>query len=568
MENKWTISPYFDTEIEQFEDIHPLIQRILRIRGISNKEDMLDFLSEKPQKTYDPFLMRNMEEATEAILRAIAQKKNIWIYGDYDVDGLTSVCVMMEFINNLTEKCFYYIPSRFEEGYGLNKDALKHIKDSGADLVITVDCGTTSVEEVKYAKEIGLEVIVTDHHNLGEEIPDCLLINPKQKDCQYPYKDICGCGVAFKLVQALQKKTELPKNILLKLLDLVAIATVADIVPLVDENRIFVKYGLYAINDRRRKGLAGLLEGIGLKDKIVNSYHIAFVIAPHLNAGGRIHSAEAGVNLFLSNNDTEINRLTRMLIEFNRERKNLQDEGVKKCSQIVDENHPEDLFLVIDSNDIHEGVTGIIAGKIKDKYYRPTIIVTKSKEEGILKGTGRSIVNIDLYHALKRYENYFIKFGGHAGACGFSMEASKLDELRSLLNEEAKTIKDQNPDYFIKEIYIASELDTTFLTHDFIETLNKLEPFGHKNEKPLFLLKNLTILNEFYMGAQKEHLKLRCSDESGQYFDAIAFNMKAYYKNISITNKKIDLVGFPEINEYNGIRKIQFQVIDMKKSNW
>ncbi|NLK73218.1 MAG: single-stranded-DNA-specific exonuclease RecJ [Clostridiales bacterium] len=564
MENRWTIS-FLDEKIEIFEDIHPIIQRILRLRGFTNKEDMLDFLSDKPQSTYDPSLMKNMDRAADLVLQAVTEGKNICIYGDYDVDGISSVSLMMELFSYLTPNCRYYIPSRFEEGYGLNKEALKHIKEEGTDLVITVDCGAAAIEEVKYAKEIGLDIIITDHHNVREELPDCLIVNPKQKDCMYPFKEICGCGVAFKLAQMIQRKANLNKGLLLNLLDLTAIATVSDVVPLVDENRVFVKYGLSIIRERRRKGLSGLIEGVGLNEKIINAYHIAFILGPHLNAGGRVDTAETGVKLLLSKDKDEINELTRKLVEFNRERKNIQNSGFEKCIEIVDANHREDLFLVLEAQDIHEGVAGIIAGKIKERYYRPTIIVTKSKEEGIYKGTGRSIENLDMFAEMKKFENLFVKFGGHSSACGFSIEINNLFELRKSLNEEMAKIKEKDPDCFIQELKIALELKMQDLTMELIDTLNKLEPFGHKNERPLFLIRSLEIFNVSLMGPKKEHIKFICKDEHENILEAVGFNMSEKYKTLD-NPRKIDLVGFPEKNSYNGVRKIQFLISDFKKA--
>ncbi len=564
MINKWTLDTS-ENEAELYDDIHPLIQSILIQKGIREIKDMVEFLSDKPKKTYDPCLMKNMDESVGIILNAVRHKRNIWIYGDYDVDGLTSVGLLTEVLSCLTERVFYYIPSRMEEGYGLNREALDMIKNRGADLVITVDCGAVSIDEVQYAKEIGLDIIITDHHNVGEVLPDCLMINPKQKDCRYPYKDLCGCGVAFKLAQMIQRKAGLDRKILNRILDLVAIATVSDIVPLTDENRVLVKYGLKEINKRRRKGLSVLLESVGLKYKEVNAYYIAFIIGPHLNAGGRMDTAETGVKLFLSNDEKEARNLARLLVELNRERKNIQDEGYRKCIDAVNQNYSEDLFIVIDSEDIHEGVAGIIAGKIKDKYHRPSIIVTESREEGILKGTGRSIAHIDIHQILKMYDYLFLKFGGHSCACGFSMKPDKLDLLRTSLNKELKKMKESNPEYFENEIKINLELKITDLTLDFIKILKQLEPFGFKNEKPIFLLKGLTIQDEYFMGGEREHLKLVCYDGSGNCLEAVAFNRAEEYKGMEKISE-IDLVGYPEINEYNGTRKIQFLIKDFRKA--
>lgn len=568
MNKKWVLySGENDNNELLYQKISPLMTKILKMKGISDLDEMTDFLSSQPKKTYDPFMMKNMKEVVDVVLSTVKNNKTICIYGDYDVDGLSSVSLMMQLLSQMTTKCFYYIPSRFEEGYGLNKEALKSIKNDGADLVITVDCGSVSVEEVAYAKSIGLDIIVTDHHNTGEATPDCLILNPKQLDCSYPFEHLCGCGVAFKLAQGIQRQAQLPKSILNGLLDLVAIATVADIVPLLGENRTLVKYGLTQINKRKRRGLKTLIEGVGLRSKNINAYHIAYIIGPHLNAGGRIDTAKAGVELFLSNEEAKINQYTRLLIELNRQRKNLQEEGFVKCKEIVEACHKDDLFLVIDSGNIHEGVTGIIASKIKERFYRPTVIVTQSQEKGLLKGTGRSIPSIDIYEEIKKVDHLMLKFGGHKGACGFTIDASNVAKLRGSLNDEMEQIKKNNPEHFVHEITIASQLELKQVTMDLIKELEQLEPYGHKNEKPFFVLQNLSVKNTFYMGDNKQHLKIRCEDDKGNILEAIAFNMSEYYNQLNVMDQCIDIVGYPEINEYNKMVKIQFLMTDIKKTS-
>lgn len=568
MNSKWILYSNVNNNNEtSYKDIPPLIKKILNMKEVYDYQDMVDFLSYQPKKTYDPFLMKNMKEIVNVVLNAIKNNHTICIYGDYDVDGLSSVSLMMELLSHMTPHCFYYIPSRFKEGYGLNKEALKSIKQEGADLVITVDCGSVSVNEVNYAKSIGLNIIVTDHHNIGEELPDCLVLNPNQKDCSYPFKQLCGCGVAFKLAQGIQREAKLSKSVLNDLLDLVAIATVADIVPLLDENRTLLKYGLTVINKRKRKGLKTLIDGVGLKEKNINAYHIAYIIGPHLNAGGRIDSARAGAELFLSQNENKNNQYVRELIELNRQRKNLQEQGFIKCKQIVEQQHIDDLFLVIDSGDIHEGVTGIIASKIKEKFYRPTVIVTQSNKEDILKGTGRSIPGIDLYQEIKKVEHLMVKFGGHKGACGFAISSTNVNELRTNLNNEMKKLNTKNPEQFIHEIIIASQLEVQDVTIQLIHELNQLEPYGYKNEKPFFVIQNLLVKRIFYMGENKQHLKLKCQNISGNILEAIAFNKADYWNQLNITNQHIDIVGTLEINEYKGVKKIQFLIFDIKKSS-
>lgn len=553
------------------EKIHPIIQKILINRGITNDKEIKEFLSSKPKKTYDPFLMKNMNEIVQIIMRYIKEKKNIWIYGDYDSDGISSIALLLNFLGHFTQNLNYYIPIREEEGYGLNCNAIHSINNRGGDLIITVDCGSTSMKEVELAKQLGMDIIITDHHNLSDEIPDCFILNPKQKDCPYPFKSLCGCGVAFKLVQGLQRKLGAPKAYLKEVLDLVALATVSDVVPLVDENRTMLKYGLKALNHPRRPGLRALIEEIGLKDKEITAGHIGFLLGPHFNASGRIHDASVGVELLLTKKKAEIHQLVKYLIRCNQERKILQEKGLEICKDKVEQLYLNDLFLVIDSGSIHEGVIGIIAGKIRDLYYRPTLIVTQSSEEGILKGSGRSIDDIDIYEEMKKCADLFIKFGGHKNACGFSIHRDNLQALRKRLNEQMQEIKHQLPSTFIKTIKIDTQLTPSEITEELIEELRKVEPYGIGNEKPKFLIQQVQVDNErnvVAMGKSGEHVKFKDisnRDKESKAIDAIGFDMAEFYIKHLGCPETIDIVGFPNINEWNGYRNIQFLISDIKK---
>ncbi|MDD3170015.1 MAG: single-stranded-DNA-specific exonuclease RecJ, partial [Eubacteriales bacterium] len=366
--------------------IHPMIREILKHRGVTEEADILEFLSEKPSLTYDPFLLKNLEAGVDFLLSAIKQNKKICIYGDYDADGVTSISLLMEILSNLTENLTYYIPSRFDEGYGLNKDAIELLRSQGTDLILTVDCGSVSYEEVEYGKSLGIDFIITDHHNINDKPADCILINPKQADCSYPFKHLAGCGVAFKLAQGIQRKAGLPKSLLNGVLDLVAIATIGDIVPLIDENRTLTKYGMGIINARRRPGLDRLIKETGLTTEKIKSENIAYIIVPHLNAAGRLLDAKIGVELLLARDEKKITENVAVLIDNNKERKRIQEEAFHKCKEVIATEHSRDLFYIIAPKGIHEGIAGIVAGKIKDEYGRPAIIVTESAD-GCLKGT-------------------------------------------------------------------------------------------------------------------------------------------------------------------------------------
>ena len=389
-------------ESPSIEGIHPNIAKLLASRGVRSREEIDEFLSPEPQKTYDPFLMKGMREAVEKIGMHLRRGSRICIYGDYDVDGVTAICLVFEFLQNLTDNLEWYIPVRQQEGYGLNKEALKTITDRGADLMISVDCGISACEEIRYAREIGLDTIVTDHHTPGDEIPEGIVINPKQPGCPYPYKELCGCGVAYKLIQALQRSFGLPKKTIKKGLDLVGVATIADIVPLLDENRTLVKYGLKAVNARKRVGLASLIHAIGgnFADKPISSTDVAFILGPHINAGGRVDTAESSLKLLMSEDKHEAEALAYKLIDNNNLRKSLQTRGLDLAERNL-KDKDNSLLVLVSGEDIHEGVAGIVAGKLKEEYYRPTLIVTESEKPGVLKGTGRSIDSINLYELLK-----------------------------------------------------------------------------------------------------------------------------------------------------------------------
>ncbi|WP_053955341.1 single-stranded-DNA-specific exonuclease RecJ [Inediibacterium massiliense] len=565
-QTSWEVNE--DIDCKNLKDEKEIIHSILRKKGITNKEEVEEFLSLKPQKTYDPFLMKNMKEIVEKIIYFIKEKKSIWIYGDYDVDGISSISLLVEFFSHFTNNLQYYIPLREEEGYGLNCDAIKEIHQQGAELIITVDCGATSVEEVNLAKSLGMDIIVTDHHNLSDRIPDCLILSPKQKDSIYPFSYLCGCGVAFKLAQAIQKTLHAPKKYLADVLDIVALATVADVVPLIDENRTLLKYGLRAINSMKRPGLRRLIEEVRLLDKEITSGHIGFVLAPHFNASGRIDDAKAGVKLLLSKDPKEIEKLVKHLVDCNHERKKIQEKGLEICKEKVEKEYKEDLFLVVDSEKTHEGVIGIVAGRIRDLYYKPTLIVTDSHEEGILKGSGRSIEDMDIYEEMKKCSDLFLKFGGHKNACGFSIETSKLGLLRERLNMQAIELQKKSPMAFIKRIKVDATLNPSHMTEELVDLLKKLEPFGMGNERPYFLLTDIEVKNkdQVTMGKNNEHLRIK-----GTHFNdhskitAIGFSMAENYKEGLKSADILNLVGYPKINEWNGCKSIQFMILDMKE---
>lgn len=538
-----------------------IIKELLQRRGIVSDFDMEEFLSDRPQRTYDPFLLLNMKAGVDLLLSEIKAGTRICIYGDYDADGVTSICVLSSVIGALTERFTYYIPSRFTEGYGLNCEAIRRLKEEGIGLIVTVDCGSVSYEEVEYAKSIGMKMIVTDHHNIDGRKADCILINPKQQECTYPFKGLAGCGVAFKLAQAVQQTAQLPKSVLNAALDMVAVGTVADVVPLLDENRTLVKYGLNKINAGERLSLRRLIEGISLR--WVNSEHIAFGIAPHINAAGRMDSALEAARLFLSEDEQTIERQVQKLICFNAQRKQKQEEAYRKCLDFIS---GKESFILLEMDDIHEGIAGIVAGKIKERFHRPTAIVTPS-EAGYLKGTGRSIPGVDIFALLKKHEELFVRFGGHQSACGFTIAEEKLPLLREAVQAELAFLLDKNPALFQKTTEWEMKLTPAEVSVGLAKLLEQLEPFGEGNESPRFLLERVWPQSVKYMGAEQTHARFSAVDDDGSRADCVLFQTAQEHREDFCGRYPLNLIGSISLQQWRGQDRVQFVIEEIERWN-
>ncbi len=544
-----------------------ILRTLLHQKGIDTQEDISEFLSDRPQKTYDPFLLYNMEAGVDLLLSEIKKNTKICIYGDYDADGVTSVCILSSVLSHLTSNFIHYIPSRVEEGYGLNKNAVRKLADQGVGLIVTVDCGSVSCEEADLARELGMKMIVTDHHSIDGKKADCIVINPKQKEDSYPFDGIAGCGVAFKLCQALQKRTGLPKSVLNEVLDLLAVGTVADVVPLLDENRTFVKYGLARINAGTRPAMKSLKEGISLKN--VASENIAFGIGPHINAAGRMAEAEEAVQLFISRDPQTIHRQVEKLIHYNTDRKQKQEDAYKRGLAILEEEGREEDFIVLPMTDIHEGVGGIVAGKIKEEKNRPIVIVTPSGE-GFLKGTGRSIDPVDIYAVLKKCDDtygLFERFGGHRSACGFLMAEEKLSLLRQAVQEQMDVLKAEDPHIFDSNVTWDLELDPAEVTVDLAETLDQLEPFGKDNERPKFLLRDVTLQGVRFMGADETHARFTAVSQAGARADCVLFRKAQEWRSLLCSEEPVDLIGSIDVQQWQGRTRVQLMIEEMKAWN-
>ena len=541
-------------------NVSQTIIQLLHNRGIEGEREIQEFLSSKPKRTYNPSLLDDLEAGVDFLLEKIKTGAKICIYGDYDADGITSTTLMLSILGHLMpeERLDYYIPSRFEEGYGLNKDAILSIFKKGFDLIVTVDCGSVSAGEVQYAKELGMDIIVTDHHNITDTMAECLLINPKKPGSKYPFQELCGCGVAFKMAQLIQKKCGLPKHVLTEVLDLVAIGTMGDIMPLVDENRTMAKFGLQVVNSGSRYGLKKLMEGAGLHPGQITSENISYVIVPHLNASGRIEDASQAVELLSAKDgDPETDEIVEDLLFKNRERKRLQQETFEECVEMV-RNSGTDDFLLIESENAHEGIAGIAAGKIKDEFYRPTVLVTPSGDQKqYLKGTGRSIEGVDLYSLLKNHEDLFEKFGGHKSACGFLMKKENFRLLKDGLLADMKVLLTENPALFVRKHPVDMELPFEDISLQLAEELEQLAPFGNKNPKPAFRISPVRIRDVRLMGATGKHVRFNIFDGRGRSLTCVLFNKAEKYMDTLTSGNIVAVIGSLEAQTWQNVTRLQ-----------
>lgn len=543
--------------------IHPKILEILRKRGIEDMEIIEELLSDQPRTTYDPFLLQNMKEAVDLVLFYVKTGKKICLYGDYDADGITSIMILRDVLIKLTDKLVFYIPSRFEEGYGLNKKAIRELKEKGVELIITVDLGSTSFEEVLYAKSIGLEIIITDHHTTSDEDMPALMINPKQKDCKYPFKGLAGCGVAYKFAQGIQRESNLPKTSIRDVLDLLALGTVGDIVPLIDENRTFVKYGLRSLNATKREVLKKIYERISLKEGEISSEQISYGLVPLLNAAGRINEADRALNLFMEEDSSKILSGVEELLTYNSRRKSLQEEAANRLIKKIDSEWAQDNFIIVYDEKTHEGVAGIVAGRLKDYYNRPVAVLTPTAEG--VKGTSRSVEGINLYNVLKNNSELFTKFGGHALASGFLMREEDISSLRIALNEEINELIQSRPELFEREICYDVEMEINDISNEFIQEYNKLAPFGNSWAKPLIKIKNVNLEDIFPMGNSGQYLRFKIVGERGSCIKAVSFIQGDDFREWISPGIKLSVFGSPEIHAFNGPSYPQFNVVDIKR---
>ncbi|MCI9177227.1 MAG: single-stranded-DNA-specific exonuclease RecJ [Clostridia bacterium] len=561
MNKKWEINEENKEQIEEFakeNNLSLLLSSVLLNRGICKKEEVEIFLNPTRDNFHNPFLMPDMEKAVLRILKAIETKEKVLIYGDYDADGITSITVMKKFLAQRGLEVGYYIPNRLNEGYGLNKTAIDTIQKQGYTLMITVDCGISGIEEIRYAMELGIEVIVTDHHEPGEEIPKCLaVIDAKRKDNQYPFNQLAGVGVVFKVIQAISIQLKLDPKEYLKYLDIVCVGTISDIVPLVDENRVIAKLGLKLVSMTKNVGLRTLLTSIGYHQ--VDSTAISFGVAPRINACGRMGEEKEALKLFLTENIQEAREITAKLNEYNISRQTTEKQIFSQAvEQIEKEGQKEEACIVLGSEQWHHGVIGIVASKVTDIYFKPSILICFEGEEG--KGSGRSIPGFDLHEALMNCSTNIERFGGHSMAIGITVKKEKFESFKKEFEEYTKnsSIRD-----IIPIIKIDKQVELKQINLEMVKDLKLLEPYGEANKVPLFLMQNLKI-QAIRSLSEGKHLKLKLGQDN-YLIDAIGFNMGEYVGKCQIGDK-VDIVGSLEINSFNGNDQIQMNLKDIRMS--
>lgn len=549
------------------------ILKILFSRGIKSPGEIRDFLNPKLENLQNPNKLYDVEKSVKIIREAIRKNINIWIYGDYDVDGITSTAVLYLALKELgAENVSYYIPIR-DEGYGLNNDALKKIKDSGGELVITVDCGITAFEEIKFANSINLPVIITDHHNLqGKKVPEALaVINPKRIENEYTFESLAGVGTVFMLVLSLFESYG-KKEEAFEYLDLVSIGTIADIVPLLSENRILTRFGLEKLPFTKNRGLAFLLyklfnsgENKGNNPKSeYSTYDVGFIIAPVFNAAGRLKDAKMVVKLLTSDNNREIEIIVKELINKNFERKELQNRIVEMIEKNIEKNKINEDFVIIDySPEYHHGIIGIAASKIVDTYYKPVIIMEVKEDEGIAVGSCRSIEGFNILNALQSMPELFVKFGGHAGAAGFTIPIKNIELFKRKINEYAKKILKE--DDFVKIINIDKQIPMQKMSYEFFKTIELLKPFGFGNPMPTFQTKNVLLENIKFIGENKNHIMFDLKQKGFVIKNAVWFGSGEYFKELN-ENLFYDIVYKLKIEKFQDRYYTKAYIEDMKAS--
>lgn len=569
--------------------VSPIVARIMRNKDLESIEEQRAFLDNSLENMHNPSLMKDMDKAIDIIKLKIEEGKHIRVIGDYDIDGICSTYILVKGLQEVGAKVSYDIPDRILDGYGINENLIKKAYDEGVDTIVTCDNGIAAIDQIKYAKDLGMTVIVTDHHEVPyvrdevtgdiiyKRVQGDAVVNPKQPDCDYPFKLLCGGAIAYKVIECLYEKlnVENKKEKIEYFIEYAAIATIGDVVDLVGENRIIAANGLERLKTTPNIGLDKLMDMCGINRERLSSYHIGFVVGPCLNATGRLESAKKGIELLMCEDFYEAEKLAGELIELNGTRKAMTEEGVKDAIAMC-ENMADSKVLIVYLPRIHESIAGIIAGRVREHFNKPVFVVTNSadeNEESLIKGSGRSIPGYNMFEALIECDEYLLKYGGHEMAAGLSLNKEKINDFAKALNDKCKLAEED----FVRKVWIDVPMPLAYATEELINQLSLLEPFGKGNEKPVFATKNVKVKSLKIMGANQNMCKLSVLDDSGKVVDALVFSsiypafMEFLYDKfgeeqirkakMNIPNDIVlSIIYYPDINEYNGRRSVQIIV--------
>ena len=564
MQKRWKILQADEATVSELQEalnVNPLLCRLLVQRGYDTFDKAKKFFRPELSNLHSAWLMKDITKAVERIHQAFAQQEKILIFGDYDVDGTTAVAVVYQFIKEIYPNVDFYIPHRYREGYGISKIGIDHAKANNFSLIISVDCGIKSVELIAYAKSIGIDFIVCDHHLPDAELPPAYaILNAKQIDCNYPFKELCGCGVGFKLMTALSETLKLPEQSYLKYLDLVATAIAADIVPIVDENRVLAYYGLKMINKEPCEGIKALMQLAGVQKEMFLT-NLVFIIAPRVNAAGRMDDAKKAVQLFIEKDCDRAKDFAEMLHVDNTDRREADSTITEEALEFIRSN-PEQLnkkTTVVYKEHWHKGVVGIVASRLIENYYRPTVVLTKSGE--VAAGSARSVPGFNLYEAIHACREYLLGYGGHFAAAGMTLLPENVAAFSKKFEEIVSSTID--PQLLIPEVVIDAEVSFADLRMPFYNIIKQMEPFGPENMRPVFIAKNVTDTG-YSKTIKEQHIRFVLK-QNNNTFSGIGFNMAEKF-SLFLEKKPLDIVFTLEENEWNGEKSLQLNVCDFRLS--
>lgn len=543
-------------------NIDPVTARIIRNRDVTDMENVDMYLNGTLDSLHDPMMMKDMDKAVSVIASSIRDNKHIRIIGDYDIDGICSIYILFKGLKICGADVDYEVPDRITDGYGINENLIKQAYEAGVEVIITCDNGIAAASQIDYANELGMTVVITDHHDVPYEETDngrryiipkaAAVVDPKQNDCRYPFKMLCGAGIAYKFIDCMVKEFQTGDSVMPELLQFAAIATVGDIVDLLDENRIIVKEGLKLIANTGNYGLNALMAVTGVSRESINAYHIGFVLGPCLNASGRLDSAKRALKMLVTDDRAEAERHAGELKDLNEERKKLTSEAVDKAVDMVENSSlKDDRVLVIFLPDCHESIAGIVAGRIREKYYKPVIVLTRGEQEA--KGSARSIESYNMFEKLSECKDLFTRFGGHPMAAGLSLPEENIPEFRRRINEHCNLSEED----LTETVWIDVPMPLEYINEKLILELGGLEPFGKANPKPVFADKNISIRNIRAIGKDKQYTRMTIAKDSGIVIDAVGFFPCTELETVYNKNGRISCTYYPEINEFRDKKQIQ-----------